>query len=156
MASVSRMRSNEPIEISDDDSDENEDQLDRENDSFGKFIFVKWIPTSTQKAEVYFFNQSSCSWLFTSTLKITRFLKISLDDLFGDSDDDENMYVDGDIPQRRSAVLAPVRVHVDNNMRVSVAINGTRNSVNSILNAQMAARNVAADLARKKGTLYKI
>ena len=41
MASVSRMRSNEPIEISDDDSDENEDQLDRENDSFGKFIFVK-------------------------------------------------------------------------------------------------------------------
>ena len=40
MASVSRMRSNEPIEISDDDSDENEDQLDRENDSFGKFIFL--------------------------------------------------------------------------------------------------------------------
>ena len=66
------------------------------------------------------------------------------------------MYVDSDIPQRRSAVLAPVRVHVDNNMRVSVAINGTRNSVNSILNAQMAARNVAADLARKEGTSYKI
>ena len=66
------------------------------------------------------------------------------------------MYVDSDIPQRRSAVLAPVRVHVDNNMRVSVAINGTRNSVNSILNAQMAARNVAADLARETGTLYKI
>ena len=66
------------------------------------------------------------------------------------------MYVDSDIPQRRSAVLAPVRVHVDNNMRVSVAINGTRNSVNSILNAQMAARNVAADLARKEGTLYKM
>ena len=40
MASVSRMRSNEPIEISSDetnDSDENDDQLDRENDSFGKF-----------------------------------------------------------------------------------------------------------------------
>ena len=34
------MRSNEPIEISSDetnDSDENDDQLDRENDSFGKF-----------------------------------------------------------------------------------------------------------------------
>ena len=43
MASVSRMRSNEPIEISSDetnDSDENDDQLDRENDSFGKFLKV--------------------------------------------------------------------------------------------------------------------
>ena len=66
-----------------------------------------------------------------------------LDGFFNDSDDDENMYVDSDIPQRRSAVLAPVRVHIDNNMRVSLAINGTRNSVNAILNAQMAARNVA-------------
>ena len=40
IAPVFRMRSNEPIEISSDetnDSDENDDQLDRENDSFGKF-----------------------------------------------------------------------------------------------------------------------
>ena len=76
------MRSNEPIEISDDDSDENEDQLDRENDSFGKFIFFSSEFLLQPETESSFFNRSSCSWLFSSSLlkssKIIRFLKISL------------------------------------------------------------------------------
>ena len=47
----------------------------------------------------------------------------------------KSLHLESDIPQRRSAVLAPMHVHMQNG-RVSLSVHGNRSSVNSVIDAQ--------------------
>jgi len=112
---------NETITISDDtDSEESDSEDDDTERGVGRLAPVLFRNLSRDEDETYRDN----------------------DFMRPDDMNVEDPYEESDIPQRRSAVLAPVHVETDRRNRASVVIRGNRNSVASILNARAAMRNV--------------